>query len=103
MSGSVVCMHTHVCLAENRPAAEWRLAALSMAGTFGVGGAQPRPCPPRRRSRVSTSHLSDRYKAESSRMNLVGNRAEKGPGATAGGSSVVAGQRGREGPGGGGQ
>lgn len=36
-------------------------------------------CPPRRRSRVSASHLSDRYKAESSRMNLVGNRAEKGP------------------------
>lgn len=32
-------------------------------------------------------------------MNLVGNRAEKGPGATAGGSSVVSGQRGRRGPG----
>lgn len=36
-------------------------------------------------------------------MNLVGNRAEKGPGATAGGSSVVAGQRGGRGTGGDGQ
>jgi len=35
-------------------------------------------------------------------MNLVGNRAEKGPGATAGGSSVAARQRGSRGPGGGG-
>lgn len=36
--------------------------------------------PPRRRSGLSTSHLSDRYKAESSRMNLVGYRAKRGPG-----------------------
>lgn len=36
-------------------------------------------------------------------MNLVGNRAEKGPGATAGGSLVAAGQRGSRGPGGEGQ
>lgn len=53
-------------------------------------GAQSRACPPRCRSGVSISHLSDRYKAESSRMNLVGNRAEKGPGAAAGGSSMGA-------------
>ena len=68
------------------------VAALGTRGHCPSEGREssPGPCPPRRRSGASSSHLSDRYKAESSRMNLVGRRAEKGPGAAAGGSSLGA-------------
>lgn len=40
----------------------------------------------RRRFRVFILYLSDRYKVESSRMNLVGDRVEKGLGVVVGGS-----------------
>lgn len=77
-----MCTHTRV--GAESPGGSWRgaLAALGVAGDHAPsekGGSPTRACPPRRRSSVSTSHLSDRYKAESSRMNLAGNRAEKGP------------------------
>lgn len=81
LGAALVCVH--VCVGAEDLASSW----VRTAGCSGYGrgpqplrreGAQSRPCPPRRRSRVSMSHLSDRYKAESSRMNLGGNGAEKG-------------------------
>ena len=81
LGAALVCVH--MCVGAENLASSW----VRTAGCSGYGrgpqplrgeGAQSRPCPPRRRSRVSISHLSDRYKAESSRMNLGGNGAEKG-------------------------
>lgn len=83
LSGCSHHVHAHTCgcgepsqqLEEDAGCAGSGPGPCSLRGE----GTRSGPCLPRRRSRVSTSHLSDRYRAESSRMNLAGNRAEKGP------------------------